>query len=392
MSQKKRNTTDLNDYSSAFAEILPSELQLIIESLLSHQMKVYIVGGAVRDYLLGFPVKDFDIATNAQPDQVQRMLGEVKVKTRPIGRRFGTILAIVGKKAVFDVSTFRQETFYIPGKPPKVKFVDSLEEDLVRRDFRFNAIAFDPSLQEFTDIYNGYEDIQHKTIRMIGDPHTRLMEDGNRILRLARFTSKFNLSIHPNLETSVLVIGKNTPFWNYAALQKEFFKLLALPDPSKGLILLWNADILSKILPNFSFSKTKVEKIGIEKIFQQFKEISSSNIWIRLFGLLLFLSEEPFHTKETWDLVGKDLRMTTKHQQNIIHLLQCWVNFPSVFESGKLKKWIRATGINTSLDFLKLIFLNAELTGHQELLKQRELYLIESQSIIQRMRSGSKIE
>ncbi|UCE14610.1 MAG: CCA tRNA nucleotidyltransferase [Candidatus Heimdallarchaeota archaeon] len=391
MSHKKGNKTEVNDFSSDFAGIIPSELQTIIDSLVFYQKKIYIVGGAVRDFFFGFPVKDYDIATNALPDEVQEILSEVQIKTRPIGRKFGTILAIVGKKAVFDVSTFRKETFSVHGKPPEVKFVDTLEEDLARRDFRFNAIAFNPCLKKFTDVYNGYEDIQQKTIQMIGDPHTRLMEDGNRILRLARFASKFNLAIYPDLETVTLEIGRNAPFWNYSTLQKELFKFLSLPNPNKGLKLLWNADLFSTIFPSFSFSKPKVDKIGVTKVVQKFKDIPSSNIWVRLFGLLLFFSEEVVNTKEIWDLVGKDLCLSAKDKKKIIHLAQSWLNFPQVFELTRLKKWIRATGINISEDFLKLIFLNAELKDNRELLKQKEVFLIESQSIIKRLRYGSKM-
>lgn len=385
MSKKYDGKTNLNEYASVLSNSIPSELQNILEILWAHKKKVYIVGGAVRDCLLGFPVKDFDLATNAHPKQIEKLLNDAGIKIKPIGSKYGRILAIVGKNAVFDVSTFRREIHSGPG-PPEIIFIDSLKEDLARRDFSFNAIAFDPKKQRFIDEYDGFNDLQQGRIRIIGDAYTRLTEDGSRIIRLARFVSQFNLTIHPDLPDATLAIGKNAKFFNYAVLQKEFFKLLMLPDPSKGLRFLWDAETLSAIFPNFPFLKSKGDG---EKILNRFSEIPSRNIWIRLFGLLLLLlSEEWDHTEDIWHLVGQDLKITVKEQKRLDHLLQSWLDFPQFFESRKLKRWIRATGINTSEDLLKLIFLQAELVGVSGLLLKREIYLKEAQKIIHSFRKG----
>ena len=121
--------SSLNDYISVFNNSIPSDLQLIIETLVAHNKKVYIVGGAVRDCLLGFPVKDFDIATNTKPTQIEELLNRAGIKTKPFGSRYGTVLAISGKKA-FHLSTFRQEKYSASSELLEVLFVDSLEEDL----------------------------------------------------------------------------------------------------------------------------------------------------------------------------------------------------------------------------------------------------------------------
>ncbi|UCG90394.1 MAG: hypothetical protein JSU57_01295, partial [Candidatus Heimdallarchaeota archaeon] len=123
MSNDIDKEASLDKYASVLSKSIPSELQSILEILWNHHKEAYIVGGAVRDCLLGFPAKDFDIVTNAHPRDVEKLLNDGGIRTKPIGSKYGTILAVVGKKAVFDVSTFRQEIYSSLG-PPEVIFVD----------------------------------------------------------------------------------------------------------------------------------------------------------------------------------------------------------------------------------------------------------------------------
>ncbi len=376
--------SSLKDYISVFNNSIPSDLQLIIKTLLAHNKKVYIVGGAVRDCLLGFPVKDFDIATNAKPTQIEELLNKAGIKTKPFGSRYGTVLAIVGKKA-FHLSTFRQEQYSASNELSEVFFVDSLEEDLARRDFGINAIAFDPKEQKFIDKYEGFRDIQQKKISMIGDASRRLKEDGLRIIRLARFSSQFNLTIGQDLLSVISAIGKNASFRTQEALQKEFFKLLMLPDPQKGLHLLWDAEILSAIFPKIPFLRIGAEDVKSERILEKYNEIPSRNILVRLFGLLIFLSDKSSHSRDIWGFAGYDLGVSDMKQQKLDRIYQSWLDFPQAFDSRKLKRWIKSTGIKTSEDLIQLIFLYAELVEESELLMQRDQYLKESILILKNL-------
>ncbi|MFX1283753.1 MAG: CCA tRNA nucleotidyltransferase [Promethearchaeota archaeon] len=386
MSNDYKEEVRLNEYASVLSKSIPSELQSILDILWKNH-KAYIVGGVVRDCLLGFPPKDFDVVTNAHPKDVEKLLSDAGIRTKPIGSKYGTILAIVGKKTVFEVSTFRKEIYSSKGSP-EVIFVDSLEEDLARRDFTFNAIAFDPKKQIFIDKYNGIQDIKQGRIQIIGDAHTRLLEDGTRIIRFARFLSQFNLEAHPDLLAEALEIGKNVKFCSYSTLKKEFFKLIMLPDPTNGLRLIWLSEILNVMFPNFPFKKSGAN--DLEKILNGFKEISSNNIWIRFFGLLLFLSEESDYTVESWHEVGQNLKITPKEQKKLNHLLNAWLNFPQSFESKTLKRWIRATGVNSSKDLLQLKVLHAELEGRSELLWKNINYLKEASAILETFHRSSK--
>jgi len=385
MSNAFSNKACLDDYASVLSNSIPPELQSILEILWKHHKEAYIVGGAVRDCLLGFPTKDFDIATNAQPREIEKLLNIAGIKTKPIGSKFGTIIAIVGK-AVFDVCTFRREIYSTP-KSPEVIFVDSLEEDLTRRDFTFNAIAFDPKKQKFIDRYDGFNDLQQRRIQTIGDAYTRLSEDGTRVIRLARFVSQYpDFNVHPDLLAAALEVGKTAKFCSYTTLKKELFKLIILPNPTNGLRLLWQTKILNAMFPNFPFIESSTNHI--EKVLNGFKEIPSRDVWIRLFGLFLLLSEESIHTVDVWQDIGQDLKITPKEQKKLNHLLLSWLNFPQVFDLKNLKKWIRTTGINTSEDLLKLIFLQAELLGRSELISKKEFCLKKTLTILETFRGS----
>ncbi len=385
MSKDYLKKPNLDEYTSILNNIIPPALFSIFKIFWTHEKETYIVGGAVRDCLLEFPITDFDIITNAHPKEIEKLLNDEGIKTKPIGGEFGTILAIAGKNAVFDISTFRREIHSSSG-PPEIVFVDSLEEDLPRRDFRFNAIAYDPKKRRFVDKYDGFKDLQQGVIQTVGDAYTRLSEDGTRIIRLARFVSQFNLEIHSDLLAAVFIIGNKARFFSYPTMKKELFKLILLPDPTKGLRLLWDAKILIALFPSFPLSKSDIDSVRSEKILRKFSQIPSRDIWIKIFGLLVFLSEEVNHTEETWLSVGLDLKITSKEQKKLIHFFRSWLNFPLFPESKELKRWIRATGINTSEDLVQLIFLKEELEERSDILIKKEKYQKEVQNILDSFR------
>ncbi|UCG03286.1 MAG: CCA tRNA nucleotidyltransferase [Candidatus Heimdallarchaeota archaeon] len=388
MSKNPEPMRKLSDYTSILSNSIPTELRLVFEILWAQHKEVYIVGGAIRDCLLGSPTIDFDIITDARPEEVEKFLNAKGIKTRPIGGEFGTILAIVDKNAVFDISTFRREIYSSSG-PPEIVFVDSLEEDLPRRDFSFNAIAYDPRNRRFIDKHDGFRDLKQGIIQTIGDAYTRISEDGTRIIRLARFVSQFELKIHPNLLAATLSIGKKARFFSYTMLQKEFFKLLLLPDPTKGLRLLWDAKVLSALFPNFPLSKSNVDSVKSEKILKKFSKIPSRDVWVKLFGLLLFLSDNIEYSEENWLSVCLDLKITDREQKKLLHIFRSWLNFPQFPEFKKLKQWIRATGINTSENLVELIFLKAELEELSDILIKKEQYIKEVQIILESFRRSS---
>ena len=173
---------------------IPKEIQFIIDTLVKNGFEAYLVGGCVRDMLMGIPPHDYDITTSAPPEIILTIFE----KTIPTGIKHGTVTVINGGIAA-EVTTYRADGEYADHRRPEsVTFVKSLKEDLARRDFTVNAIAYNEK-EGIKDFFGGIEDINKKILRAVGDPEKRFCEDALRILRLFRFASV--LGFTPEKET-----------------------------------------------------------------------------------------------------------------------------------------------------------------------------------------------
>ena len=188
--------TELKELSKAeLIRIIPQKKQNLIKELCQAfadaGFECFMVGGAVRDLLLNKAVHDLDFATNAHPDQVQKIFR----RTIPTGIKHGTITVRIGEQS-FEVTTYRSESVYQDARhPDSIEFSSSLAEDLSRRDFTINALAYDPLKGKLIDGYHGLRDLQNKVIRAIGKAKERFYEDGLRPVRACRFASVLEFSI-----------------------------------------------------------------------------------------------------------------------------------------------------------------------------------------------------
>ena len=174
---------------------LSKETQLIIEKLNSCGFKAYIVGGCVRDYLMGLTPSDIDITTNAKPEETKEVFSDFRVIET--GIKHGTVSVLVNGRQ-FEVTTFRIDSEYSDNRhPDSVSFTSNIEEDLARRDFTMNAIAYNEQ-EGFIDPFGGMEDIKNRIIRCVGKPDKRFNEDALRILRALRFSSVTGFDIEEN--------------------------------------------------------------------------------------------------------------------------------------------------------------------------------------------------
>lgn len=163
---------------------IPQNVEYVIDRLTQNGYKAYIVGGCVRDILLGETPNDFDVTTSAKPEEIIPLFE----KTLPTGIKHGTVTVILDNEPI-EVTTFRTEGLYTDNRrPDSVEFVDNLKEDLARRDFTVNAIAYNHT-EGIKDFFGGKEDLDNKILRAVGDPKKRFKEDALRILRLFRFAS-----------------------------------------------------------------------------------------------------------------------------------------------------------------------------------------------------------
>jgi tRNA nucleotidyltransferase (CCA-adding enzyme) len=173
---------------------VPEEVLEVCRRLRAHGRRGWIVGGCVRDLLCGAPVSDWDVATDARPEEVMRIFPRVV----PTGLKHGTVTVLVEKSGGIEVTTLRGEGAYADGRRPEsVVFLDDIVEDLARRDFTFNAVAVDPLAVELCDPFDGRGDLARRVVRAVGDPLSRFSEDGLRVLRAARFAATLACEIEP---------------------------------------------------------------------------------------------------------------------------------------------------------------------------------------------------
>lgn len=211
--------------------------------------KAYLVGGAVRDIFLHKKPHDYDVATNATPQDVMKLFKVVI----PTGFEHGTV-TVHFKGLEIEVTTFRTESGYSDGRhPDSVKYAATIEEDLARRDFTINAIAADLKNGKIVDPFSGRRDIKKKIIRTVGKAHDRFMEDGLRPVRCVRFACKLGFSIEKctYLELFDIDVQNKIRSISIERFRDEFEKILACPKPSLGLKLLEESGMLAIFIPEF---------------------------------------------------------------------------------------------------------------------------------------------
>ena len=212
--------------------------------------KAYLVGGAVRDMIMKLPAHDWDVATNATPQDVISLFKFVV----PTGIEHGTV-TVHFKGEEIEVTTFRTESGYSDGRhPDSISYAATIEEDLSRRDFTMNSIAADLTDGNITDPYDGQNDIKKGLIRTVGLPHERFMEDGLRPIRALRFASKLGFSIEKDTYSEIFKkeIQEKTASISIERCRDEFEKIMASPKPSVGLKLLEETGLLALFVPEFS--------------------------------------------------------------------------------------------------------------------------------------------
>ena len=207
---------------------LPRKVVLIIKNLQRHGYDAYAVGGCVRDSILNRKPEDWDITTSAKPEQVKRIFRRI-VDT---GIEHGTVTVLIGKDG-FEVTTYRVDGLYEDGRHPKeVTFTSRLEEDLKRRDFTINAMAYNDD-ERLVDAFGGMRDLNYHLIRCVGDPKERFSEDALRILRAVRFSAQLAFPIEPETAEAIKSLAPNLEKISAERIQAELVKLLVSDHPER---------------------------------------------------------------------------------------------------------------------------------------------------------------
>ncbi len=212
--------------------------------------ETYFAGGSVRDLLMGNQPQDYDIATSATPDEIERIVEGIHLdaKTIPIGKQFGVILGLVHGHE-FEIATFRSDSSKSDGRRPDAVLFTSAEEDAVRRDFTLNGLFYDPVKKKVIDHVGGQKDIQDKVIRFIGEPHERLKEDHLRLLRAIRFKNNFGFKYDPLSEQALQEMPHLAATLSKERVRDEMTKILLHPHRAHSLREMLDFGLMPHLIP-----------------------------------------------------------------------------------------------------------------------------------------------
>lgn len=226
--------------------LIPKEVKEVISKLKKAGFEAYIVGGCVRDFLLGVEPKDWDITTNAKPEEIRELFSDSFYENN-----FLTVTVKTGAKKIpeIEITTYRLEAEYSDKRhPDQVKFAKNLKEDLSRRDFTINAMAMDAS-KKIVDLFDGQKDLKNKIIKTVGNPEERFSEDALRMLRAVRFSTTLGFKIEKDTTEAI----KKNSFWIEAIskerIRDEFLKIIMADNAPDGIDLLRELGLLKFIVP-----------------------------------------------------------------------------------------------------------------------------------------------
>jgi tRNA nucleotidyltransferase (CCA-adding enzyme) len=229
---------------------IPDDVLAVCRRLRAAGHEAHLVGGGVRDMLLGRTAADFDVATDARPETVIDLFGHSYAI--PTGLKHGTVTVLTAATPPrhVEITTFRGEGEYLDGRrPSSVTYVKSLAEDLGRRDFTMNAIAYDPVADAVSDPYDGRRDLERRLVRAVGDPVARFREDGLRPMRAVRQASQLGFEVDP---PTLAAISETLDVFRKVSAERvrdELLKLLASRQPSRGLELMRTTGLLGEVIP-----------------------------------------------------------------------------------------------------------------------------------------------
>jgi tRNA nucleotidyltransferase (CCA-adding enzyme) len=268
---------------------VPSDVQRVVTALIAAQHDAYVVGGCVRDAIRGVDPQDWDVATDATPDEIQALF------TRSLyTNRFGTVIVRSGEHEV-EVTTYRVEADYADHRRPEhVAFTDSLRADLSRRDFTMNAMAWRPGPDgrggELVDLFGGQADLAARVLRAVGEPEERFREDALRMLRAVRFATLLELRIDARTVDAIRANAHLAETLSGERINQEMTKILGAAHPSVAFRMLSDVGLLAVICPELEeCKKTPQDKVAAQNVFEHslatLDATPANDLALRLAGL-----------------------------------------------------------------------------------------------------------
>ena len=225
--------------------------------------EIYLVGGSVRDALLGVLGHDLDFTTSASPDETEALLKRFTPTTWAIGKEFGTIGALKksdGAQWQIEVTTFRADVYRSESRKPEVAFGDTIDGDLIRRDFTVNAMAINLATKAFVDPYGGLDDLADGILRTPSTPEVSFSDDPLRMLRAARFSARLGFTVAPDVVTAMKDMAERIDIVSVERIQAELTGLLLTDEPREGIDLLVRTGLADRFLPELPALQLEVDE------------------------------------------------------------------------------------------------------------------------------------
>jgi tRNA nucleotidyltransferase (CCA-adding enzyme) len=331
--------------------------------------------------LLGRFVHDWDIASDARPNDIMSLFRKVI----PTGLQHGTVTVVLNAQR-YEVTTLRGDGAYTDGRhPDQIRFVDHLEEDLARRDFTINAIAYDPIDRLLTDPSGGCADLQHRVIRAVGVANDRFFEDGLRILRAARFAATLHFDIEPDTARAMKECASRLCCISQERIRDEWLKTLGAEQPSRGLRIMLSTGIieatLPELLPMIGCTQNRYHAFDVWEHTLQTLDACRAEPILRLAMLLHDIGKPEIRgiNEKTGDYtfyhhevsgariaeaIVQRLRLSNEQQRRVVHLVRHHLipYDPSCTDSA-VRRWLRRVGTEHLQDILEMARADARGKG-----------------------------
>lgn len=392
--------------------IVPEMIAQFMNVFRQKNYQIYIVGGAVRDMILGKSIENWDFTTNAKPEEIQQMFPD-----NFYHNTYGTV-TVMHDTTPFEVTPFRKESDYADNRHPEhIEWAKTIDEDLSRRDFTINAIAFDGTT--LVDPHGGAVDIEKKIIQTVGEPNKRFGEDALRLMRAVRLATELDFTIEEKTKNAIKEYVSSIDHISHERIRDELFKIIASTRASDGILLLREVGLLKLILPEVdacfdvpqvSPGRHHIYDVGMHLVMA-LKLCPSIDVITRFATLIHDIGKAPTYKKDektevitfyNHELVGADmaetiahrLRLSAKERDKLVTLVRCHMFTVSEDQTDKaIRRFIKNVGKEYLFDILDLRIADrlgsgAKLTSWRtELFKkrleevQKEVFLVKDLAI-----------
>ena len=361
---------------------LSGNIRALSEVFASRGYSLYLVGGAVRDYLLSLPNDDYDFATDARPQEVMDLFPHHVI---PTGLQHGTV-TVRFRKSSYEITTFRSESSYSDSRhPDSVTFVRSLESDLERRDFTINALAVDCRDGRIIDMHDGRGDLKRKLVRAIGRPDERFSEDALRMLRACRFAAKLGFTVETETFNAMCRLSGNIVKVSGERIREELFRIICSPHPAAGIELMRRSGLLHWILPELEACHG-VEQMGLHHMDVYHHQLAALEVArehsyppeVRLAALLHDIGKPECRTVapdggsctfyghdrlsgEKTDVIMRRLKCSNAEREKVVLLVrEHMFNYTSQWSDGAVRRFVSRVGKDNITDLIRLRIADAQ--------------------------------